>query len=85
VKKGEVLPSKYANVRTSSKVDFLRKLLNSVYMNVYFDLNKKIVQEGSSNSVNYLIQFIKDNQNVSFLLRDFEDETGEVIQNQTLS
>jgi OOP family OmpA-OmpF porin len=54
-------------------------------MNVYFDLNKKIVQEGSSNSVNYLIQFIKDNQNVSFLLRDFEDETGEVIQNQTLS
>ena len=85
VKKGEVVPSKYANVVTNSNVDFIRKLLNSGYMNVYFDLNKKIVQKGSLNSVNYLIQFMKDNRNVSALLIGYADETGEERQNQTLS
>ena len=77
VKKDEAVSNKYANVVTSSNVDFIRKLLNSGYINVYFDVNKKTIQKGSLNSVNYLIQFMKDNPNVSALLIGFADETGE--------
>jgi OOP family OmpA-OmpF porin len=84
-KKEDLVSNRYASVVTGSNVDFIRKLLNSGYINVYFDVNKKEVQEGSLNSVNYLIQFMKDNRNVSAQLIGFADETGKENQNQTLS
>ncbi|WP_297800204.1 OmpA family protein [uncultured Polaribacter sp.] len=83
--KGEVASNRYANVVTSSNVDLIRKLLNDGYINVYFDVNKKTVQKGSLNSVNYLTQFMKDNPNVSALLIGYADETGKEKQNQILS
>jgi OOP family OmpA-OmpF porin len=84
-KKEDLVSNRYASVVTGSNVDFIRKLLNSGYINVYFDVNKKEVQEGSLNSVIYLIQFMKDNRNVSDQLIGFADETGKENQNQTLS
>ncbi len=84
-KKDEVLTSKYANTVTSSNVNFIKELLNSGYINVFFDVNKKTVQEGSLNSVNYLIQFMNDNPSVSALLIGFADETGKENQNLALS
>lgn len=77
--------SKYANVISGSNVDFIRGLLNSGYVNVYFDTNKTSIQEGSLNSVNYLKQFMIDNPTVNALLTGFADETGNADRNLQLS
>lgn len=84
-KKGEVVTNRYADVVSNSNVDFIKQLLNSGYINVYFDVNKTKVQKGSLNSLNYLIQFMKDNPNVSALLIGYADETGDEDRNLSLS
>tara|TARA_R110002126_G_scaffold152203_4_gene299340 strand:- start:44061 stop:45233 length:1173 start_codon:yes stop_codon:yes gene_type:complete len=76
---------KYASVVTGSNVDFIRSLLNSGYINVYFDINKTQIQEGSLNSVNYLKQFMIDNPNINADLVGYADETGTEDKNMTLS
>lgn len=78
---------KYANVVTGSNVDFIRQLLNSGYINVYFDVNKSIMlpEFGSLNSVNYLKQFMLDNPAVNAELIGYTDETGSENRNKTLS
>lgn len=76
---------KYANVVTGSNVDFIRQLLNSGYINVYFDVNKSRIQDGSLNSVNYLKQFMLDNPTVNAELIGYADETGSENRNKTLS
>ena len=84
-RKGEVSNNRYSDVVTSSNVDFIRKLLNNGYINVYFDTNKSEVQKGSLNSINYLKQFMMDNPNVSAVLIGYADESGKENQNITLS
>lgn len=84
VRKGEEV-NRYANVVTGSNVDFIRQLLNSGYINVYFDVNKTRIQDGSLNSVNYLKQFMMDNPSVSADLIGYADETGTENRNKTLS
>ncbi len=83
VKKDEI--NKYANVVTGGNVDFIKNLLNSGYINVYFDTNKTKIQEGSLNSVNYLKQFMMDNPYVTADLIGYADDTGKVENNKTLS
>lgn len=83
VRKGE--ENKYANTITSSNVDFIRELLNSGYINVYFNTNETTIQQGSLNSVNYLKQFMNDNPSVSALLIGYADETGNEDKNLQLS
>ena len=77
--------NKYANVVTGSNVDFIKTLLNSGYINVYFDTNKSKIQEGSLNSVNYLKQFMLDNPYVNAELIGYADETGTEESNTKLS
>lgn len=84
IKRGEPT-SKYSNVVTGSNVDFIRQLLNSGYVNVYFDTNKAKVQKGSLNSINYLKQFMMDNPHVSAVLIGYADETGKESHNINLS
>lgn len=84
-KKEDLINNKYADVITNSNVDFIRELLNRGYINVYFDVNKKTIQQGSLNSVNYLIQFMRDNPDVSAVLIGYADETGSERHNLTLS
>jgi OOP family OmpA-OmpF porin len=83
-KKGENT-NRYSNVVTASNVDFITQLLNSGYVNVFFDVNKTIVQKGSLNSVNYLKQFMMDNTSVTAILIGYADETGKQNQNLSLS
>ncbi|PQJ77420.1 OmpA family protein [Polaribacter glomeratus] len=83
VRKGE--ENKYANTITSSNVDFIRELLNSGYINVYFNTNETTIQQGSLNSVNYLKQFMNDNPSVNALLIGYADETGNEDKNLQLS
>lgn len=83
VKKDEV--NKYANVITGGNVDFVRELLNRGYINVYFDVNKTKIQNGSLNALNYLKQFMRDNPTVTATLIGYADETGSEAKNQTLS
>ena len=83
VRKGE--NTKYSDVVTGSNVDFIKNLLNSGYINVYFDVNKTKIQDGSLNSVNYLKQFLMDNPYVNAELIGYADETGKEVNNKTLS
>lgn len=83
VRKNET--NKYANTVTGSNVDFIRNLLNSGYINVYFDTNRAKIQDGSLNSVNYLKQFMLDNPYVNAELIGYADETGTEENNIKLS
>ena len=83
VKKDEL--NKYADVVSGGNVDFIRELLNRGYINVYFDVNKSEIQEGSLNSVNYLKQFLMDNPTITATLIGYADETGTEERNKTLS
>ena len=85
VKKDEIKENKYADVITGGNVNFIRELLNRGYINVYFDVNKAKIQDGSLNSVNYLKQFMMDNPTVSADLIGYADETGSVEANKSLS
>lgn len=85
VKKEDVKNNKYADVISGGNVDFIRELLNRGYLNVYFDVNKSEIQEGSLNSVNYLKQFMIDNPTVTADLIGYADETGSTERNKTLS
>ncbi len=76
---------KYSNVVVDSNVDFIRSLLEKGYVNVYFDVNKTKIQDGSLNSVYYLKQFMTDNPHVSAVLTGYADETGKEGQNKVLS
>ncbi len=76
---------KYASVVTGSNVGFIQSLLNSGYINVYFDTGKTDIQEGSLNSVNYLKQFMIDNPTINAELIGYADETGKEATNITLS
>lgn len=81
VKEGD----KYADVVSGGNVDFIRELIKRGYVNVYFDVNKSRIQDGSLNSVNYIKQFLMDNPTVSADLVGYADETGSTERNKTLS
>ena len=85
IKRDEVKGDKYADVVSGGNVDFIRELLNRGYINVYFDVNKSQIQEGSLNSVNYLKQFLMDNPTMSADIIGYADETGKPESNKTLS
>ena len=83
IKRDEV--DKYADVISGGNVDFIKELLNRGYINVYFDVNKSEIQEGSLNSVSYLKQFLTDNPTITATLIGYADETGTEERNKTLS
>jgi OOP family OmpA-OmpF porin len=83
VKKGEKIMQDGTVV--DSNVDFIKELLNKGYVNVFFDVNKAEIQEGSLNSVNYLKQFMIDNPYMTATIIGYADETGAESRNQTLS
>lgn len=83
VKKGEKI-SQDGNI-VYSNVEFIKELLNNGYANVFFDVNKNSIQEGSLNSVNYIKQFMLDNPNIKATIIGYADETGSDARNQKLS
>lgn len=83
VKKGEKI-SQDGNI-VYSNVEFIKELLNNGYANVFFDVNKTSIQEGSLNSVNYIKQFMLDNPNIKATIIGYADETGSDARNQKLS
>lgn len=83
VKKGEKI-SQDGNI-VYSNVEFIKELLNNGYSNVFFDVNKTSIQEGSLNSVNYIKQFMLDNPNIKATIIGYADETGSDARNQKLS
>lgn len=86
IKRDEVKEgSKYADVVSGGNVDFIRELIKRGYVNVYFDVNKSRIQDGSLNSVNYIKQFLMDNPTVTADLIGYADETGTTERNKTLS
>lgn len=83
VKKDEV--NKYADVITGGNVQFVKELLNRGYINVFFDVNKAEIKDGSLNSIIYLKQFMIDNPTVTATLIGYADETGTDERNEKLS
>ncbi|WP_438972473.1 OmpA family protein [Polaribacter sp.] len=78
-KEEKVTPTNNANTA------LLKKLLNGGYINVYFDVNKTRIQDGSLNTINTLRQFMLDNPTLNAELIGYTDETGTEKRNIVLS
>lgn len=77
--------NKLANTVSNANVDYIKELLNRDYINVFFDINKSIVQKESLSALHYVRQFMNDNPYVHVSLIGYADETGEEGYNQILS
>jgi OOP family OmpA-OmpF porin len=60
-------------------------LINSGYINVYFDFNKDQPNAQSVNGINFLVKYLKDNPTVSADVIGYADEVGNTTYNQELS
>jgi OmpA-OmpF porin, OOP family len=60
-------------------------LLNKQLFTIYFDFNKNIPTESSSNSVNVLVSYMKNNPTAKVILTGYTDGIGSVEFNDRLS
>lgn len=83
------LDARYASkdgvVESSSASGAIRDLINNGYVNVYFRFNSTTPETYSLQSVNYLIQYMKENPRANAELIGYADEIGNAAYNQTLS
>ncbi|MGG7035556.1 MAG: OmpA family protein [Flavobacterium sp.] len=63
----------------------MNDLINSEYINVYFDVNSTEPTEGSVNNLNYIVKYLKSNPSAKAELNGFADEIGGPEYNKTLS
>ncbi|WP_372773823.1 OmpA family protein [Mangrovibacterium sp.] len=65
--------------------EFVKKLVNDGYINVYFDFNSTKVQGASSNSVSFMKAYLAKNTGATVDVQGFADELGSDDYNQKLS
>lgn len=70
---------------SSSDQDFIKKLINDGYVNVYFRFDSAEPETYSLQAVNYLILYMKENPSVNAELIGYADEIGNAEYNKTLS
>lgn len=63
----------------------LADLINSGYVNVYFDFNKDQPNAQSVNGINFLVKYLKENPGVSADVIGYADEIGDSEYNKALS
>lgn len=76
MKKGEI---------TSGSASNIAELLNSGYVNVYFQFNSDKPETYSLEAINYLKQYMNENPSVNAELIGYADEIGNPAYNQKLS
>lgn len=63
----------------------IKELINGGYVNVYFDFNKVTPNAQSTSSINFLINYLKDNPSAQADVVGYADEVGNTEYNQSLS
>ena len=63
----------------------VKDLINSGYINVYFDFNRDMPNQESINGINFLIRYLLDNPSASADVIGYADEVGDNAYNQDLS
>ena len=69
----------------STKVDFIKDLLNKGYQNVYFDFGESSIQKHSLEAINYLYKYMSENPSAKVEITGYADELGSTIGNEILS
>src|SRR5690606_30303318 len=81
-----VLDARYASKgdleKIGSEPQAIRNLINKGYVNVYFRFNSTTPETYSFQSVNYLIQYMKENPEAKADLIGYADEIGNAAYNQ---
>jgi OOP family OmpA-OmpF porin len=70
---------------TPSKDQAIKDLINSGYINVYFDFNSTKPNKDSYSSIGFVVQYLKNNPNASADLIGYADEIGDSEYNKQLS
>ncbi len=65
--------------------DFIARLINQGYVNIYFDFNSTKIEKNSASAINILRTYMKNNPGVSVNLIGYADEKGTEQYNQKLS
>jgi len=65
--------------------DFIARLINDGYVNIYFDFNSTKIDKNSADAVNMLRTYLKNNPGVTVNLIGYADEKGSEQYNQKLS
>lgn len=63
----------------------LKDLINSGYVNVYFDFNRDMPNQESTNGLNFLITYLKNHPEVNADVIGYADEIGNSDYNKQLS
>ncbi len=63
----------------------VKDLINSGYINVYFDFNRDMPNQESINGINFLLRYLLENPNSSADVIGYADEVGDSAYNQDLS
>lgn len=64
---------------------YIKDLINGGYVNVYFDFNKVTPTEESTNGINFLIKYLRDNPTANADVIGYADEIGDSEYNRNLS
>ncbi len=61
------------------------QLLQEGFVNIFYDVNKDILNSGSMNNIFFIIQYLKKNQDSKIELTGYADLNGDEIANHDLS
>jgi OOP family OmpA-OmpF porin len=88
----EMEPKKIKDINSESEInvqaaykDAVAYLVEKGYVNIFFDVNKDIPNEGSTNNVYYIIKFLKEYPEAKIILNGYADSTGDEQKNIVLS
>lgn len=68
-----------------SKQDAIKLLIEKGYVNIFYDVNKDQPNNGSTNNVYYIIQFLRNYPDAKVTLKGFADVRGNETSNKNLS
>jgi OOP family OmpA-OmpF porin len=68
-----------------SKEDAIKNLVDKGYVNIFYDVNEDEPNSGSTNSVFYLVQFLRQYPDAKIKLLGYADKRGNEVKNVNLS
>lgn len=68
-----------------NSIEYVAKIVEQGFVNVFFDVNKEIPNSGSVNSIYFLIKYLQDKPDSRIVLKGYSDKTGNEATNLKLS
>ncbi|MGQ8338547.1 OmpA family protein [Sunxiuqinia sp. A32] len=74
-----------AKIESESSHNYVARLLEDGYVNIYFDFNSSVINSSAVSSINFLKSYLEKNPDQSVKLVGYADVTGDEKYNLTLS